>query len=190
MRRPIPGFQLTVEPRPLQEMQAAGDQEPPALMRIGEAQVTIEEAHPGDIDRVLAIEAGAFDPALYTRMTRRLFRRHLAGGSAVFLVARDASGSAIGYALGFTKRNTNYLRLYSLAVDPAHQGGRVGAELFAAFEDAARHRGLRGVQLEIREDNSRLRERYLRLGYQIYREVPDYYPDGAGCLKLKRDVSS
>lgn len=151
--------------------------------------MTIGEAVPEDLDRLVEIETGAFDPRLYTQMTRRQLRRHIAGESAVFLVARDRAGMAIGYALGFVKRNNDYLRLYSLAVDPPHQGGRVGAELFPAIEDAARRRGMRGVQLEIREDNSRLYERYARLGYKSYRTVPDYYPDGAACIKLKVDLA-
>ena len=149
-----------------------------------------DEAVPGDVGRLLAIEAAAFDPALYTRMTERQFHRHIASETAVLLVVRDGAGSAVGYALGFIKRNTGYLRLYSLAVDPAHQGGRVGAELFAATEKAAAGRGLRGVQLEIRADNEKLHQRYLKLGYQPYRSVADYYPDGAGCIKLKRELGS
>ncbi len=149
----------------------------------------IEEAVPDDLDRLIAIETEAFDPKIYTRMTRRQLRRHIESGSAVFLVARDHAGTAIGYALGFIKRNNAYLRLYSLAVDPRHQGGRVGAELFPTIEEIARERGLRGVQLEIRADNSKLLDRYSRLGYRPYRTVPEYYPDGAGCIKLKADLA-
>ena len=151
--------------------------------------MTIEEAVPEDLDRLAAIETGAFDPRIYTRMTRRQFRRHIRSGSAIFLVARDNAGMAIGYALGFIKRSNPYLRLYSLAVDPGHQGGRVGAELFPAIEQIARERGMRGMQLEIREDNSKLLDHYSRLGYRSYRTVPDYYPDGASCIKLKADLA-
>jgi ribosomal protein S18 acetylase RimI-like enzyme len=150
--------------------------------------VTITEASLADVDGLFAVEQAAFDPRLYTLMTKRQFSRHIGSRTAVFLVARGSAGEPIGYALGFLKENTGYLRLYSLAVDPAHQGGRVGAELFGATEAAARSRGLKGVQLEIREDNARLHERYLRLGYHEYRRVPDYYPDGAACIKLKRDL--
>ena len=148
----------------------------------------IEPANSGDLERLVAIEIGAFDPAIYTRMTPRQLRRHIGSGRAIFLVARAESGEAIGYVLGFIKRNSRYVRLYSLAVDPRHQGGRVGAGLFPALEEAARRGGYQGVQLEIREDNSKLLERYLRLGYKQYQAVADYYPDGAGCIKLKIDL--
>jgi [ribosomal protein S18]-alanine N-acetyltransferase len=153
-------------------------------------RVAVETAGLADLDALVAVETRAFDPALYTQMTRRQFRHHIESDTAVFLLWRDTSGTAVGYALGFAKSNMGYLRLYSLAVDPAYQGGRVGADLFVAFESAARQQGLRGVQLEIREDNHRLHERYLRLGYKAYRSVPDYYPDGAGCIKLKHDFQA
>lgn len=149
----------------------------------------ISRARPADLDRLVAIEAAAFDPGDYLRMTRRQFAVHITNPRATILVARDPAQGAVGYALGFRRRGTRYLRLYSLAVDPAQQGGRVGAELFRAVEAAARRARL-GVQLEIRADNRKLLERYLGLGYRRYRDVPDYYPDGAPCMKLKKSFSA
>ena len=151
--------------------------------------LSVTPGRTADLDRLVAIECAAFDPELYVRMTRRQFAAHLASPRALILVARDSSAGPVGYALCFRRRGTGYLRLYSLAVDPAFQGGRVGAELFKGVEDAARREGL-GVQLEIRADNRKLLERYRGLGYARYRDVPDYYPDGAGCIKLKRDLSA
>jgi ribosomal protein S18 acetylase RimI-like enzyme len=139
-----------------------------------------------DLDRLVAIECAAFDPNIYVQMTRRQFAAHLANPRALILVARDPGPDAVGYALCFRRRGSGYLRLYSLAVDPACQGGRVGAELFRAFEEAARRERL-GAQLEIRADNRKLLDRYLGLGYSRYRDVADYYPDGSGCIKLKRN---
>ena len=149
----------------------------------------IEPAVPGDLDRLVAIENAAFDPALYKPMSRRQFRFHLASERTILLVARDATGTAMGYALGLCSRATNYVRFYSLAVDPHTQGGRVGAALFPALEEAARMRGSRGVQCEIRADNAKLLSRYIALGYVPYRRVADFYPDGASCIKMKRDFS-
>ena len=150
----------------------------------------IEPAVPEDLDRLVAIETAAFDPALYTPMSRRQFRKHIGSERAILLVARDEAGMAVGYALGFASRASRYVRFYSLAVDPATQGGRVGAELFPALEEAARRRGSRGVQCEIRADNDKLLGRYTGLGYVPYRRVADYYPDGETCIKMKRDFAS
>ena len=151
--------------------------------------LSITPARMTDLDRLLAIEGAAFDSKLYVWMTRRQFAAHLASPRALILLARDSGVGPVGYALCFRRRGTFYLRLYSLAVDPAFQGGRVGAELFQGVEDAARAEGL-GVQLEIRADNRKLLDRYLRLGYARYRDVADYYPDGSGCIKLKREMSA
>ena len=151
--------------------------------------LSVTPARMADLDRLVAIEGAAFDPALYVWMTRRQFAAHLASPRALILVARDPAAGIVGYALCFRRRGTGYLRLYSLAVDPAFQGGRVGAELFKSVEDAARREGL-GVQLEIRADNGKLLDRYLGLCYVRYRDVAEYYPDGAGCIKLKREMSA
>lgn len=147
---------------------------------------SVTPARLADLDRLVAIERAAFDPGLYVWMTRRQFAAHLASPRALILVAHDSGVGPVGYALCFRRRGTGYLRLYSLAVDPAFQGGRVGAELFQGFEEVARREGL-GMQLEIRADNRKLLDRYLGLGYSRYRDVPDYYPDGSDCIKLKRD---
>ena len=152
------------------------------------SRLKIEQASIADVDGLVAVEQAAFDPALYTWMTRRQFQRHIVSRSAVLLVAKNAAGEVLGYALGFLRRNARYLRLYSLAVHPAHQGGRVGAELFPAIEQAALERGMRGMQLEIRADNAKLHDRYLKIGYRPFGSVADYYPDGAGCTKLKVDL--
>jgi len=151
--------------------------------------LSVTPARMADLDRLVAIEGAAFDPELYVWMTHRQFVAHLASPRALILVARDSSVGPVGYALCFRRRGTRYLRLYSLAVDPAFQGGRVGAELFKGVEAAARREGL-GIQLEIRADNRKLLDRYLGLGYARYRDVADYYPDGTGCIKLKREMSA
>ena len=151
--------------------------------------LSVKPARMADLDRLVAIEGAAFDPGLYVWMTKRQFATHLANPRALILVARDPASGVVGYALCFRRRGSGWLRLYSLAVDPAFQGGQVGAELFKGVEDAARREGL-GVQLEIRADNQKLLARYLGLGYSRYREVADYYPDGSGCIKLKRDMSA
>lgn len=151
--------------------------------------LSVRAAEKADLDRLVAIECAAFDPKLYVWMTRRQFAAHLGNTRALVLVAQDTAQGPVGYALCFRRAGTGYLRLYSLAVDPEFQGGKVGAELFRGVEDAARREGL-GVQLEVRADNQKLLSRYLALGYVPYRDVPNYYPDGTGCVKLKRERST
>jgi ribosomal protein S18 acetylase RimI-like enzyme len=138
------------------------------------------------------IESKAFDPQHYAGMmlSARDFRRH-AGSRNALLVCEDltAGGAVCGYALGFVKRTSPYVRFVSLAIRPEHGGRGAGRLLFEAIEDFARRNAYRGVRLEVREDNTRLRDRYLRLGYRVFATVPDYYPDGAAAVRMVKDLA-
>ncbi len=154
---------------------------------------TIRPAVPEDADALAAIENVAFEPALYgdSLMSRRSFLHHIRSGRNALLVAVDEDdGSVAGYALGMVKAGSPYIRFYSLAIFPKHNGRGAGTLLFEAIEDFARRKGLRGVRLEVREDNDRLIRRYLRLGYRVFATVPDYYSDGAGATRMVRDLAT
>ena len=67
-------------------------------------------------------------------------------------------------------RSAWYLRhdlahLHQLAVDPAHQGHRIGDRLIAACEAWAHRHGFRAIALDTAEPAWHLRTRYARLGY-------------------------
>jgi len=124
-------------------------------------------------------------------LNERSFRRHAAGPN-VLLVAEDLTregAPACGYALGFVKRGSPYVRFVSLAILPEHGGRGAGRLLFEGIEDFARESGRRGVRLEIREDNTRLLQRYLRLGYTTFETIADYYPDHAAAVRMVKDLA-
>ncbi len=157
-----------------------------------EAPYLIRRARIEDVPALAAIEKAAFDPATYggLMMDDRAFRRHV-GGKNVLLVAVPNTPEApiAGYALGLVKRGSPYIRFVSLAVLPEHGGRGAGWRLFDGIEKAARENGYRGVRLEIREDNTRLLARYQRAGYRVFTTVPGYYSDGAGAIRMIRDLS-
>ncbi len=159
----------------------------------GQGRYSIRPAVVADVDALAEIEQIAFDPAHYggTLMSRRSFLHHVREGRNALLVAVDEDdGSVAGYALGMVKQGSPYVRFYSLAIFPRHNGRGAGTLLFEAIEDYARDHGYRGVRLEVREDNDRLIRRYLRLGYRIFATVADYYADGAGATRMVRDFAS
>lgn len=153
----------------------------------------IRPGKPEDAPALAEVERIAFDPAHYGGMLldERAFRRHAEGRNAL-MVADDLTGDGTplcGYALGFVRRGSPYVRFVSLAILPQHGGRGAGRLLFESIEGFARGNGFRGVRLEVREDNTRLRDRYLRLGYKIFETVADYYPDGAAAVRLVRDLA-
>ncbi|MBX3575745.1 MAG: GNAT family N-acetyltransferase [Rhizobiaceae bacterium] len=145
----------------------------------------VRPGRPADLDRLVEIEAGSFDPKFYTPMTRRQFRHHLGSPNSVMLVVADPADQVLGYALGLLHARRNALRFYSLAVAPDAQRGELGRMLFEAMEEAGFSRGL-DMQCEVRSDNVKLITRYESLGYRRYSTVANYYPDGQSCIKFLR----
>ncbi len=150
--------------------------------------MSYRRAKAADLDRLVQIEEASFSPALYSRMPRRQFRAHIDSERAVLIVVEDVNGIVQGYALGFRHAQRRTLRFYSLAVDPLAQRGEYGKILFQGIEAEAYRLGL-GVQCEVRADNDKLKSRYDSLGYRAYKTVPEYYPDGAACIKYEKDAT-
>lgn len=145
----------------------------------------IRLANEQDAAALAALEARAFDPAYYHLMSSNQYRHLLTKGNADILVT-ERNGMLCGALILLYRANSAFGRMYSIAVDPDFQGGEVGKALFEAMEAHVREKGMRGVLLEIRDDNIRHYERYIRLGYAENGRVADYYPDGHGCIKMKK----
>lgn len=153
----------------------------------------LRRGRPADAAALSAIERAAFSAPGYAgmQMSERSFLGHLVAGSNPLLVAVQGRGKAevvCGYALGFVRADSPYVRFVSLAIRPEDAGKGAGKLLFQGIERFARREGYRGVRLEIREDNTRLHDRYLGLGYRIFARVPGYYGDGCAALRMVRDV--
>ncbi len=154
------------------------------------APYLVRPAKIGDVARLAAIEQASFDPTTYggMLMDASAFRRHVLGHNFLFVAVPNEPGAEVcGYALGFVRRDSPYVRFVSLAVLPEHGGRGAAWRLFDAIEAAAREHGYRGVRLEIRDDNTRLLARYRRDGYRVFANVPGYYSDGAGAIRMVRD---
>ena len=158
---------------------------------VREAPYLIRPATADDAAALAEIERVAFDPTTYGGflMNARAFRRHAASSNILLVAVANTPGGAVaGYALGFVKAGSPYVRFVSLAVGPEHGGRGAAWRLFAALEQTAKERDLRGVRLEIREDNHRLLARYRRQGYEVFATVPQYYSDGAAAIRMVKDL--
>lgn len=139
-----------------------------------------------DLDALVRIEMVAFDPSIYPPMSRRSFMHMITRGHGAVLIAEE-DGEALGHAVLFFRKTSRKSRLYSIAVDPAYQGGAVGKMLFDRAESYSQELGYLGMALEIRLDNEKHKNRYMQRGYKILCSLPDYYPDGSDGLKLYKD---
>ncbi|MFN3700751.1 MAG: GNAT family N-acetyltransferase [Alphaproteobacteria bacterium] len=154
-------------------------------MKRPDTKMTIRRADLSDIDQLCHIENQVFDERLYHQTPRRQIRYQLSSKTVEIWIAYS-NGQILGAMSLFFKRNSQFCRLYSIAVLPEYQGGEIGKKLFEFAEIRAAKKKLKGMMLEIRSDNTRHLERYKKLGYEEIYRVPDYYPDGMPCIKLKK----
>jgi ribosomal protein S18 acetylase RimI-like enzyme len=61
--------------------------------------------------------------------------------------------------------------VYYLAVDPAEQGGGIGAQLMAEAERRVRRAGAPKLNVMVRGDNAAARGFYQRIGYRLDDDV-------------------
>lgn len=145
----------------------------------------IRPARVSDIDALVSIENSVFGS---DRISRRSFRRHVCNPSAGLLVA-NGNDVILGYALILFRARSRVARLYSLAVNPAHEKAGVGQRLLSAAEEASFSRGCPILRLEVREDNPRAIGLYQRAGYRRIGRREAYYEDGAAALRFQKDLS-
>jgi D-alanine-D-alanine ligase len=99
-----------------------------------------------------------------------------------FLVLED-EGAVLGYACwGPISGTVTSADLYWLAVHPGRQGKGLGKALVEAAETWMAREGRTRVYLETstRAQYTPTREFYLRCGYEIVAELPDFYASGDG----------
>lgn len=146
--------------------------------------IHLRDATVEDIDRLVAIENGAFAT---DRISRRSFRRQIASPTLALVVALF-DRTVHGYVLVAFRKGAHHARIYSLAVDKVHGRG-VGRQLMAAAEALARERGYSTVRLEVNEANHRAIGIYERGGYAKIGRREDYYEDGAAALLYEKPLA-
>lgn len=142
----------------------------------------IRPARARDLDALVALENASFRS---DRLTRRSFRRHLAGTGGVILVDVER-GWVRGYAILFLRAESSVARLYSITADAAARGRGVGRGLLAAAEREAVKRGRAVMRLEIRKDNEASLALFKGAEYRQFAETEGYYEDGMSALRLEK----
>jgi D-alanine-D-alanine ligase len=139
-----------------------------------------------DPDRIRALTAGTemFYPA-EVDVAVELAEERLSKGATSgyeFLFA-EIDGRVAGYAcFGLISLTVASWDLYWIAVDRAEQGRGIGARLMAMVEHEVAASGGRQLYIETagRAAYEPTRAFYLRLGYRIAAELPDFYAPGDG----------
>ena len=137
-----------------------------------------------DMPGIMALEQELFPEDAWTR---EMFAAEFAQPPSrrLYLVAEEGN-TLIGYG-GMMFTGGPQADVVTLAVDPAHWGRGAGTALLRALVDAASLRGCAEVLLEVREDNPRARQLYLRNGFTEVGIRRGYYqPSGVDAVVMQK----
>lgn len=145
----------------------------------------IRMANINDVKKLATLETNAFAKDKFHILTTKHYKYLLTKANAeIWIICKKDNVIASGII--FYNKKWSHCRLYSIAVKPDFQGQGLGTKLLNHIEDVAKKKGLTGIRQEIRQDASDLLNRYLKKGYHVYQQKLNYYPDGIGCIKLKK----
>lgn len=139
---------------------------------------TYEQGERGALADAMDVMTGAFDPAFGEAWTLS----QLAGvmtmpGSWLTLARLDAA--PLGFAL--VRSVLDECELLLLAVHPAWRGRGLGEGLLRTVLVAARRRGVRSMNLEVRSSNIAI-NLYEKIGFEYVHRRPGYYRGNDGQL--------
>jgi [ribosomal protein S18]-alanine N-acetyltransferase len=128
----------------------------------------------------MTVMARAFDPQYGEAWTASQCTGVLSMPGAVLLVARDAGGVPLGFAM--MRQVIDEAELMLLAVVPEMRGHGVGKALLQQSIATVTASGATSYFLEVRSDNSAI-EFYKQAGLQQVGVRRDYYRGGDGCRR-------
>jgi [ribosomal protein S18]-alanine N-acetyltransferase len=146
--------------------------------------VRLREMSQADMAAIIDLEQKLFPDDAWTP---EMFAAELAQPPARrrYLVAEDA-GALVGYA-GMMFTGGSQADVVTLAVDPARWGAGTGTALLLALVGEADRRGYTEVLLEVRKDNPRARQLYLRHGFTEIGIRRGYYqPSGVDAVVMRK----
>lgn len=125
-----------------------------------------------DLDRVAAIEAGAYA----FPWSRTIFADCLRAGYDCLVLVRD--GAIIGY--GVLSTGANEAHILNVCVAPAEQGKGYGRRVVGRLIELARWQRSERVFLEVRPSNPNAIALYESMGFNEFGRRPNYYPAKKG----------
>ena len=148
--------------------------------------VRLREMSRTDMAAVMALEQELFpDDAWSPEMFAAEFAQP--PSRRLYLVAEQGN-TLVGYA-GMMFTGGSQADVVTLAVKPARWGEGTGTALLTALVDEAEKRGYEEVLLEVREDNPRARQLYLRHGFAEVGIRRGYYqPSGVDAVVMRKGL--
>ena len=149
--------------------------------------VRLREMNHADMAGILALERKLFPEDAWTP---EMFAAEFAQPASrrLYLVAEEGT-TLVGYA-GMMFTGGSQADVVTLAVNPARWGEGTGTALLMALVDEAEKRGYEEVLLEVRKDNPRARQLYLRHGFAEIGIRRGYYqPSGVDAVVMRKALA-
>lgn len=144
----------------------------------------IEKAKNHHLNDVVGIEKACFGA---DQFSRRQLAYLMTKAQGAFFVLSDAA-HAVAYISLITRANSNVLRIYSVAVNPACQGQHFGQMLLDKSILFAKEKELKEISLEVNVNNVAAIAFYQKNGFQTVGLIPAYYHDGSAAYRMRLEV--
>ncbi|MEE2521217.1 ribosomal protein S18-alanine N-acetyltransferase [Pseudarthrobacter sp. J75] len=112
-----------------------------------------------------------------------MFHDELGQASTRHYVVAESEGRILGYAGLMCIQPIADIQ--TIAVEPEAEGRGIGSAMLTSLIGEARRRGAEDVLLEVRADNPRAQQLYLRFGFEQIHVRPRYYRDGTDALIMR-----
>jgi len=144
--------------------------------------VKLRTASASDLENIEIIEKGSFDRERYQKEVLKLL---LTGEDFMTIVAEE-NDLVVGYATVFCRRGCDSARIVSIAVLPDFRRRGIAEELLAGIEECASAASAERLVLEVAQANVPAINLYLRHGFAVMYELPDYYGPEKGAFYMEK----
>lgn len=150
----------------------------------GRAGVTVRDMLPADIPAVHQLEVRLFPVDAWPL---HMFVDELAQPETRRYLIAEAPEGIVGYAGLMCVEPIADVQ--TIAVVPEYEGRGIGSALLTELIDEGRRRGAADVLLEVRADNPRAQQLYLRFGFEQIHVRRKYYRDGVDALIMRLQLA-
>lgn len=144
----------------------------------------VRRATKHDLSSILEIEERLFDEG--DTISKRSFR-NMIERNQVYTIDLE-SIHCVGSLVLFNRKNSAYLRIYSISIHPDFQGRGIGRQLLefakAQILESAK---LKGLRLEVSEENTYAYHLYRKVGFFEIGKKLNYYANGSNAIKMQWD---
>ena len=142
----------------------------------------VQRAHLKDVDQLLHIETQCF---IEYRLSLSRFK-YFIDQSAVKVVRQQNKVVAYLVLIRLTTKRGLMGRIYTVAVDPEHQGNGYGKKLLKHTLTELKREGAYAVMSEVKESNHPSIQLHQGMGFTTSRFLPNFYGPKKHGLKLRK----